>query len=94
MMVRVTEDARDDLRQIRAFISDRNVIAAEGVLDRIRRTIKLLAVLPRLGHPGLVPGTLERSVSRVPYLIIYRIDLTGNDRELVILRVYHAAQDR
>jgi plasmid stabilization system protein ParE len=30
---------------------------------------------------------------RVPYLIVYRIDLNGLD-ELVILRVYHGAQDR
>lgn len=58
MKVRVTDDATVDLRQIKAFISERNAIAAEGVIDRIRKTLTLLALLPRLGHPGLVPRAL------------------------------------
>jgi plasmid stabilization system protein ParE len=94
MNVRVTDDAKADLRQIKAYISERNVIAAEGVIDRIRKTLRLLAVLPRLGHPGLVRGTLEKGVPRVPYLIVYRINMTDQDRELAVLRVYHAAQPR
>ena len=94
MKVRVTNDAKADLRQIKAFISERNAIAAEGVMDRIRKTLTLLGVLPRLGHPGLVQGTFEKSVPRVPYLIVYRIDITDEDRELVVLRVYDGAQPR
>jgi toxin ParE1/3/4 len=94
MKVRVTDDAKADLRQIKAFISERNAIAAEGVIDRIRKTLTLLAVLPRLGHPGLVQGTFEKGVARVPYLVVYRFDITDNDRELVVLRVYHGAQPR
>jgi hypothetical protein len=38
--------------------------------------------------------SLEKRVPRVPYLIVYRIDITDNDRELVVLRVYHGAQPR
>jgi plasmid stabilization system protein ParE len=94
MKVRVTNDAKADLRQIKAFISERNAIAAEGVIDRIRKMLTLLAVLPRLGHPGLVRGTFEKGVPRVPYLIVYRFDLTDDERELVVLRVYHGAQPR
>jgi plasmid stabilization system protein ParE len=94
MKVRVTDDAKADLRQIKAFISERNAIAAEGVIDRIRKTVMLLAVLPRLGHPALVHGTFEKGVPRVPYLIVYRIDMTEDDRELVVLRVYNGAQPR
>ena len=94
MKVRVTDDATADLRQIKAFISERNAIAAEGVIDRIRKMLTLLAVLPRLGHPGLVQGTLEKGVPRVPYLIVYRFDITDGERELVVLRVYHGAQPR
>ena len=56
------DDAKADLRQIKAFISERNIIAAEGVIDRIRKTLTLLAILPRLGHPGLVHGTFEKGV--------------------------------
>ena len=94
MKVRVTEDAKADLRQIKKFISERNAIAAVGVIDRIRKMLTLLAVLPRLGHPGLVHGTFEKGVLRVPYLIVYRIDIADDDRELVVLRVYHGAQPR
>ena len=94
MRVRVTDDAKVDLRQIKAYISERNAVAAEGVIDRIRKTLVLLAVLPRLGHPGLVRGTFEKGVPRVPYLIVYRIDVGSEDRELVVLRVYHGAQPR
>jgi hypothetical protein len=35
-------------------------------------------------------GTLERIVARTPYVIVYRIDL-GDEDELIVLRVYHAA---
>ena len=92
--MRVTDDAKTDLRQIKAFISERNAIAAEGVIDRIRKTLTLLAVLPRLGHPGLVHGTLEKRVPRVPYLVVHRIGVRDDDGELVVLRVYHGAQPR
>ena len=94
MKVRVTDDAKADLRGIKAFISEGNAIAAERVIDRIRKMLTLLAVLPRLGHTGLAQATFEKGVPRVPYLIVYRFDITESERELVVLRVYHGAQPR
>ena len=94
MKVRVTNDAKADLLHIKAFISEDKPAAAAGVVERIRKTITLLAVLPQLGHRGLVAGTFEKGVPRVPYLVVYRIDSSGNERELVVLRVYHGAQPR
>jgi hypothetical protein len=72
------------------------------VIDRISKTLALLAILPRLGHQGIVHGTLEKGVPHIPYLVVYRIDVGGAgnvshkrpDDELVVLRVYHAAQPR
>jgi plasmid stabilization system protein ParE len=93
MKVRVTDAAKADLRQIKAFLSRHSVSAAVSVIEQIRKTLRLLALLPRLGHAGAVHGTFEKRVPRVPYLVVYRIDLNGRD-ELVILRVYHTAQDR
>ena len=93
MRVRVTDDAKADLRGIKAFISGHSVSAAGSVIEHIRKTLALLALLPRLGHAGAVHGTFEKGVPRLPYLIVYRIDLNGAD-ELVVLRVYHSAQDR
>ena len=94
MKVRVTADANADLRHIKAFIREDEPLAAAGVIERIRKTITLLAALPRLGHRGLVPGSFEKSVPQIPYVIVYRIDQSGSERELVVLRVYHAAQPR
>ena len=94
MKVRVTDDATEDLRHIKAFISGRDATAAESVIDRIRQTLALLSTLPRLGHAGSVQGTYEISIPRVPFLVVYRVDVGDRHEELVILRVYHAAQDR
>jgi toxin ParE1/3/4 len=93
MKVRVTDDATEDLRHIKAFISERDATAAEAVMHRIRRTLQLLAALPRLGHAGTVRGTYEIMVPRVPFLVVYRID-RGATEELIALRVYHTAQER
>ena len=93
MRVRVTDDAASDLRSIKDFLAEQSVIVAERVLDQVANVIGRLKTFPRLGHLGIVDGTLERIVPRTPYVIVYRIDLGDRD-ELVILRVYHAAQDR
>jgi toxin ParE1/3/4 len=93
MRVRVTDDAAADLRQIKAFISENDAIAADRVIERIR-TATLLGILPRTGHDGIVPGTFEKVVPRVPYVIVFRVDINDSSRELVVLRVYHSAQDR
>jgi plasmid stabilization system protein ParE len=93
MKVRVTDDAASDLHTIKAFLSDQSVVVAERVLDEIGSVIRRLRTFPRLGHLGVVDGTLERIVPRTPYVIVYRIDV-GDQDELIVLRVYHAAQDR
>jgi toxin ParE1/3/4 len=93
MRVRVTDDAASDLHTIKTFLSSQSVVVAERVLEQIANIIGRLKSFPRLGHLGVVDGTLERIVPRTPYVIVYRIDLGDRD-ELIILRVYHAAQDR
>jgi toxin ParE1/3/4 len=93
MRVRVTDDAASDLRSIKAFLSEQSAVVAERVLDQIANIIGRLMTFPRLGHLGIVDRTLERIVPRTPYVIVYRIDV-GDQDTLVILRVYHGAQDR
>ena len=36
----------------------------------------------------------QKGVPRVPYLIIYPIDVAGGTSELIVLRVFHTARDR
>lgn len=94
MKIRVTNDAASDLETIKAYIADDDGAAAERVVEQIRATIGVLARWPRFGHPGIVAGTFERSVSRTSYVIVYRIDIGDAGEELIVLRVPHGAQDR
>jgi len=93
MNIRVTEDAADDLENIKARIAIDDGAAAERVIEQIKSTIRVLGELPHLGHDGIVDGTHERTVSRTPYVIVYRIDLGLRD-ELIILRVPRSSQQR
>jgi toxin ParE1/3/4 len=93
MTVQYTPRARRHLDGIAAFIETRNAEAARRVGVRIRETIKLLGEFPRIAHPGTVPKTLEMIVPGLPFVIVYRLDFTSED-VLVILGVYHCAQDR
>jgi plasmid stabilization system protein ParE len=43
-----------------------------------------------MGHIGRVPGTQEWVVRGLPYIIVFEVDAD----EVVILGVFHAAQDR
>jgi plasmid stabilization system protein ParE len=93
MRVRVTHDAASDLRAIKAFLSDQSTVVAERVLYQIVQVLVRLQAFPRLGHRGIVDGTLERIVPHTPYVVVYRVD-DGDEDELILLRVYHGAQDR
>ena len=93
MNIRVTEDAADDLENIKERIARDDGAAAERIVEQIRTTIRVLGEQPHLGHDGIVDGTYERTVSRTPYVIIYRIDLGSKD-EVIILRVPRSSQER
>ena len=94
MKFRLSADARDDLRGVLEYItSSGDPVVADLVIDRVYASLRTLARFPNLGHQGTVPGTYELLVPRLPFVIIYRVDL-GNDDELIALRVYHTAQSR
>ena len=57
----------------------------------IRAALELLSYFPRFGHPGTAAGTFEWVVRATPYIIVY--ELSGRD-ELMVLGVFHGAQDR
>ena len=93
MNIRVTEDAADDLENIKARIARDDGAIAERIVEQIRATIRVLGELPNLGHGGIVEGTCERTVSRTAYVIVYRIDLGSKD-ELIVLGVPRSSQER
>lgn len=88
MQIRWQDDAINDLIQVRHFISMDNPSAAARVADRIRSAVPELADQPGLGRPGRVPGTRERVLADIPYIIAYRVE----ENSLVVLRVLHTSR--
>ena len=91
--LRFTAEAREHIAAIYSYIRERNPTAATQVVARIRLAAERSAEFPRMGHVGRVPGTHEWVVRGLPYIIVYEIGLTDPD-EVLVLGVFHAAQDR
>jgi toxin ParE1/3/4 len=82
--------ALDDVARINAYIAAENPVAAARIAREILLAGDSLALFPRRGRAGSLPGRRELAAVH-PYVLVYRI-LAG---EVVdILRIWHAAQDR
>lgn len=85
-----TPTARDDYFDILHYIAADNPEAAHRVIDKIEAVGNALGEFAT-GHPGRVTGTYEKTVRRLPWILVYA--LTDEDRAVSILRVIHAARD-
>ncbi|MES2193573.1 MAG: type II toxin-antitoxin system RelE/ParE family toxin [Pseudomonadota bacterium] len=88
-----TAQARQHIAAIFGYIADRNPVAATQVVARIRQAAERLTEFPRMGRAGRVTGTHEWVVRGLPYIIVYQTGAADAD-EVLILGVFHAAQDR
>jgi plasmid stabilization system protein ParE len=93
MRLRFSTEAREHLASICNYISDSSPVAATQVVLRIRLAAARLTEFPRMGRAGQVEGTHEWVVRGLPYILVYEIGVTDPD-EIVILGVFHGAQDR
>lgn len=93
MKVRWSRASKDQLIAIRTYIQANNPEAAERVRLRVIETVRLLSALPRLGHPGGKQGTRQFVIPRLPFVLVYRVDIADED-ELIILGIFHTAQGR
>lgn len=92
MEISFRDDAARDLEAIYAWIAvDRPEVAAK-VIDQILRNVETMALFPRLGRSGTVPGTLEWITPGLPYIIVYQLD--AGQEHLTVLAIFHCAQDR
>ncbi|HEX5080348.1 MAG TPA: type II toxin-antitoxin system RelE/ParE family toxin [Geminicoccaceae bacterium] len=73
MKVRWTDPAQTDLFEILDSIARDNPPAAQRVEQRLVDAGASLAQQARRGGPGRIQGTRELAVSRLPYIVIYRI---------------------
>jgi addiction module RelE/StbE family toxin len=81
-------DALSDLEGIRLYIAQDNPAAARRVVSEIRRQVQVLREHPLMGRVGLLEGTRELVISRLPYLVAYRIQ----DDQADILAVVHTSR--
>jgi len=62
------------------------------VIERILKSIGLLAQFPLIGRAGRAPGTSELVIGGLPYIAVYCIDAQAD--EVAVIPVFHAAQNR
>jgi toxin ParE1/3/4 len=91
--LRYTTQAREHIAAIHGYIRVRNPVAATQVAARVRLAAERLAEFPRMGHTGRVACTYEWVLRGLPYIKVYQIGAAGSD-EVLVLGVFHAAQDR
>jgi toxin ParE1/3/4 len=86
---RITAQAQVDLDQAWDFLAQRNLRAADRLLDRILERARLHAQFPLMGRPrdDLVPGLRSFSIS--PYVVFYR----PAKKTIEVLRVLHGSRD-
>jgi toxin ParE1/3/4 len=78
---------------IQTYIRDYNPAAAARVGVAIRDAAETLRYFPLAGRSGRSSGTREWVVRGQPYIIVYEVGVGGRN-EVMILGVFHGAQDR
>lgn len=90
-MVLWTQEAREDVENIHAYIAQQaSPTQASTVARAIATKAGLLDQFKGFGKPGNLPNTREYKLARLPYIVVY----TARDEDVVILRVWHERQDR
>lgn len=87
-----SRDALDDLKSQLTYIAADNPVSARRVADALRDVAEGLG-RAATGRSGRVAGTYEKSVARLPYIIVYAISLRAGTEVLSIVRVVHTARD-
>ena len=81
--------ALKDLQAIHSYIARDDAKAADEVVARIKKSIRLLEGVPHMGHVG-VRGVRLVSVPGLPYVVIHRV----RENEVAIVAVFHTARNR
>ena len=87
MRIRWTRIALDDLADIHEYVARENPSAAKMIGRTIRASTHRLTAHPYSGRPGQVQGTHELVISKLPYIVAYRIT-----DSVEILAIRHDAQ--
>lgn len=85
-------DALTDLSDQLAYIAAETPSAARRVADAIDKTALALGDFPT-GRPGRVTGTYEKSVTGLPYILVYALTQVSDEETVAIVRVIHTARN-
>lgn len=88
--LRWTPAAAEDLEHIKEYLSERYPQFAQSTMVELYETIRTLKTSPRLGRVGREEGTRELVLTRLPYIVAYRL----KGQAIEILHIFHSAQDR
>lgn len=90
MRVLLLSYAKDDLKEIKAYLDDKSPQASKKVATRIKASLRLLSEQPYLGAIKEDEDILEWHIPGLPYTIPYQIV----NHEIQILRVFHESQNK
>lgn len=92
MLLKWTDLADIDLEKIEAHITQENspIVAIDVVMNIIDSAQLILPDHPRAGRQGRLKNTRELVIDGVPFIVIYRENVSTNCLE--ILRVLHGGQ--
>ena len=87
-----SRDALNELKRITAHIAMDNPEAARRIAAAVRQVGNKLG-LHSTGRQGRVPGTREKSIQNLPFVIAYAIEPVREQESIIILHVIHTARD-
>lgn len=90
MRLRWTQAAAEDLEHIKEYLTEHHPEFAQTTVIELYETIRSLKNSPRLGRPGREQGTRELVLTRLPYIVAYRIKV----QDIEVLHIFHGAQNR
>ena len=80
--------ALKNLQEIKKYIESESPRSAKMVATQIKKTISFIQENPHIGKPTLVGGFREIQVSKLPFVIPYKVI----DNTIIIVRVFHTKQ--
>ena len=90
MRLRWTPTAAEDLEHIKDYITEHHPQFAQSTIIELYESIRALKTSPRLGRVGREEGTRELVLTRLPYIVAYRI----REQAVEVLHIFHGAQNR
>lgn len=94
MRLIVSPQAAVDLQRLHVFLLDRNPAAAQRAITTLEAAIQSLEHFPDRGRPAKIPGLRELVVPFGQSAYVLRYAYFAEPDEVVILRIWHAREQR